>query len=167
MEATDIKSKVNVVENYLEDFNKKNGFVITFCDQDKACRILSMGFSEIRGLSYEDCIDYSILLANYSLYIQKIINRESSLVYFLEESIKKTISNIINQQKAYSYEERYILAVRQDEAAKNFMKEKVHRAMKVSELQFISTRIHNVSELLKKKAEMFRGKYEQVNTRDN
>jgi len=142
--------------NVTDDLNKVDGFLdkleevwgLSQSYNSKihcaAFEILNTDYSDIK-LTPEDYLNNSIILSQYAFQLQRIINREEARVHYIKNRIDKIVLPNINQQNAYYYNDKRNLAIAQDSVAQALLKEQTVIELKVKRLQFLSTRVENLS----------------------
>lgn len=110
----------------------------------EAFEILNANYIENK-LTSEDYLLKSVTLSQYAFQLQRIINKEEARVHYLNARIDKIVMPQINQQNAYYYNDKRNLAIAGDSVAQSLLKEKTLIELKIKRLQFLSTRIENMS----------------------
>lgn len=108
----------------------------------------SMSRDGIEKLTPEDCAQIALRLAQYSLFLQRTINREIARHNWAEESIKESIADEINSYKGYGYIEKSIQAIKHNDKASGLNKIKKYAKQRIDRLSYISNNIKNLSDIL-------------------
>jgi hypothetical protein len=109
-----------------------------------AFEILNTDFRNVK-LTSEEYLQKSITLSQYAFQIQRLINIDETRVHYLNARIDKIVLPLINQQQAYYYNDKRNLAISSDSVASELLIEKVKIELRIKRLQFLSTKIENVS----------------------
>lgn len=109
---------------------------------------LTMDRNVLEKLSPEDCAQISYRLAQFSLHIQRTLNRENARLNWAEETIKETIADDINNYKGYGYVEKSTQAIKHNEKASALNKIKKYAKQRSDRLTYISSCIKNLSDIL-------------------
>jgi Ribonuclease G/E len=96
----------------------------------------------------EDCGQISYRLTQFSLHIQRTINREIARANWAEENIKVTIADDINAYKGYGYIEKSYQAIKHNEKANALNKIKIYAKQRVDRLSYIANSVKNLSDIL-------------------
>lgn len=109
---------------------------------------LTMNRDELEKLCPEDCGQISYRLAQFSLFLQRTINREIARLNWAEENIKITIADEINTYKGYGYLEKSNQAIKHNEKAGSLNKIKIYAKQRVDRLSYMANSIKNLSDIL-------------------
>lgn len=116
--------------------------------EEELSKYLSMNRDELEKFTPEDCGQISYRLTQFSLHIQRTINREIARANWAEENIKVTIADDINSYKGYGYIEKSYQAIKHNEKANSLNKIKTYAKQRVDRLSYIANSIKNLSDIL-------------------
>lgn len=116
--------------------------------EEELSKYLSMSRDELEKFTPEDCGQISYRLTQFSLHIQRTINREIARTNWAEENIKVTIADDINTYKGYGYIEKSYQAIKHNEKASALNKIKIYAKQRVDRLSYIANSIKNLSDIL-------------------
>lgn len=142
----------------LDKYEESLGFI----ESNQAFTIINLPFRELNKLTPDLCCEYSILLTQFNFYIQQQINKERSKIFWLEEKIKKIIRSRLNQQKGYSYDERRMAAIAEDNVASQLEDHKIQIQLKLSRIEYLTDKIKNLADKLIELAKFKRRNNEQI-----
>lgn len=113
--------------------------------------ILEMKQNELRALSREDCFNYAFILAQFAAALQKEHNRQYAKLKWANHNLDIVVgSEYANYgDKFTKYEVKKILIIEDNIYAKTLNKIILDAITKLEEFNFISTRISNMSDILK------------------
>lgn len=78
---------------------------------------LHISDQQIKSMSPEEMDENAVLLANFSVHIQKQININTSRINWAESRLGQIIAKQCSNVKAYSYEERRLIIIHNNEHA--------------------------------------------------
>lgn len=111
--------------------------------------ILNLGPDEVRKLTANDCFAYSVVVAQFSYYIQKLINTEESRHNTLEHRISHMIAARLYQTGAYDPKERRLLAIEESPTAKELELARTATRGRILRLQYTGQRLDLLANMLK------------------
>ena len=140
-----LESQLEILDNY----GKSIGLNSIKFNNDVE-KILELSLEEIRTTSIEDSLTYSYALARYSGFLQKECNRHSSKLKWANHNLSIIVGKLYNNygDKWTKLEERKIQIINDNDAAQSLNKIILENTLKLEELQFISTRINTMSNIL-------------------
>lgn len=127
----------------LGKYSNTHGFT-----DDEINRYFSMTRDAIEKLPPEDCSLVALRLAQYSIFLQRTINRDIARYNWAEETIKETIADDINNYKGYGFVEKSLQAIKHNEKASALNKIKKYAKQRMDRLSYISGNIKNLSDIL-------------------
>ncbi len=141
-----IEVEVTKVENYIDKFqtDQKLPQSLAVSVQTEVEELLSQDIGNLK-LTAEMYGEKALKLSQFSFFLQKQINKESAKIIWLNKKIDGIIGPRLKQQKAYSWEERKLSAIAEDDAAVKFDKLKVMSEMKVSSLSYLGMKIDGIA----------------------
>jgi len=141
-----IEVEITKVENYIEKFHSDNKLPPSLNQsvQMEVEQLLSQDIGEMK-LTAELYGEKALKLSQFSFFLQKQINKENAKIIWLNTKIDGIIGPRLRQQKAYSWEERKLSAIQEDDAAIKFNKLKIMSEMKVASLSYLGMKIDNIA----------------------
>jgi len=109
---------------------------------------LQMDRVELRALSADDCGEISYLLGQLALEIQREINKQTAIEKWLDAQINKTVADLVGNYKIYNYEGQKQAAIKDNEYARKCQEAKMNAVVRVSQLNYMSQEIKNLSGIL-------------------
>jgi hypothetical protein len=108
----------------------------------------SMSRDIIEKLTPEDCAQISYRLAQYALFLQRTLNRETARFNWAEETIKETIADEVNNYKGYGFIEKSLQAIKHNDKASGLNKIKKYAKQRMDRLSYLAGNIKNLSDIL-------------------
>jgi hypothetical protein len=106
----------------------------------EARRLLGMAPSAVRKMGAVECGESAYVLGQFAFRLQQAQNREQGRVTWATEAVKRTIAPRVDKYSGYSFEERKLKAVRDDEAASKLDAIRVRAQMRLDRLSFMAAR---------------------------
>lgn len=108
---------------------------------------LTMSRADISALTADDAGEIGFMLAQYSFYIQKTVNRHQAMMNWAEANIKTIVARTIDQYNApYStFEEKKMKAIAGNDAAMVFQQFIVEAKKRIDTLSYLSQKIESMS----------------------
>ena len=103
---------------------------------------------ELEKLTPEDCAQIAYRLGQFSLHIQRTINREIARYNWAEETTKETIADEINNYKGYGYVEKAYQAIKHNDKASALNKIKKYAKQRSDRLSYLANGLKNLSDIL-------------------
>lgn len=145
-----VESRIAELEKNLDDYDKKFSLhkIVISPEVEK---ILELKKEELLVLPRELCFTYGYLLASFSIAVQREYNRQSAKQKWAEHNI-----NIVIGQENDNYGDKYTkfeikkaMVISGNEYAKALNKIMLTALTQVEELNFLSTRINSMADILK------------------
>lgn len=101
------------VQDKLDKFEKDKDIPLPSLpgSEDELNKYLSMNRTEIEALSPTDCGIINVRLKQFSLYIQRIYNKQLSIVKFCESEIRRYVSGKLEQFDKWTKHENKVQAI--------------------------------------------------------
>jgi hypothetical protein len=115
-EKSQAQINLEKVDKALVEYEKGCGIPDTKF-HNEAEQYLSMTHNQLQKLTAEQCGEAAIVLAQFGFHLQRNYNTEMARVTWADESCKSTVAPALNQYKAPSFEERKLLAIRDNDYA--------------------------------------------------
>ena len=109
------------IEQTLSQYEGKAG-LNAIAPKSDCLKYLDCNRETLEKLDSTECVYVSIEIMQYSLFVQRLYNREKSRRDWALANIRVSIANEINQYKAYSYEEKKNMAIANNAFASNLDK---------------------------------------------
>jgi len=146
------KEQVSEWDKVLDEYENTLGFTSyemhnKFSD-DELNLYFTMNRDSIEKLTPEDCAQIAMRLSQYSLFIQRTLNREIARHNWAEETIKETIADEINNYKGYGYIEKSLQAIKHNDKANSLNKIKKYAKQRMDRMSYIANNVKNLSDIL-------------------
>jgi len=145
------KEELQDWDRILDEYESTIGlpkYASSILSEEELSKYLSMNRDELEKFTPEDCGQISYRLSQFSLHIQRTINREIARSNWAEENIKITIADDINTYKGYGYIEKSYQAIKHNEKANALNKIKIYAKQRVDRLSYIANSVKNLSDIL-------------------
>lgn len=145
-----IDEHVEKVSSKLDAFEMSVGLPVWVhpATETEAKRLLSLEPESLQKMSSIDCGEAAFILFQYAMTLQKAINREQAKLTLANASIGKIIGASLAQQKAYAFEERKLLAIRENEAASAWQHVQVNTQMRIDRIVYLSGKVDSMAKSL-------------------
>lgn len=108
----------------------------------------TMSRDMIEKLTPEDCAQISYRLAQYSLFLQRTLNREIARHNWAESTAKETIADEINNYKGYGFVEKSLQAIKHNDKAAALTKIQKYAKQRMDRLSYLANSVKNLSDIL-------------------
>lgn len=141
-----IEEKLENLENLLEQYERVSGLpALQLRNETEAQRLLTLSSGELKGMTAADCGEAAYVLEQFSLHIQRLMNREQERLHWAEDLIRYLIGPELRSITAYSWEERKLLAIRQNDAAVKAEVLRVNAQARIDRLSFVGSKIERTA----------------------
>jgi hypothetical protein len=142
-----IDDELKQINEYLDELEKNIGFPTEFNAStiNRATELMNIDFDRFRPTS-EEAATAALILTSYANNVQRIINKEKSLVMWCSKRIDKIITPRFRQQTAYNYEERKLCAIAEDDVAKRLFELKSKSEIRLTRIETMYFSIKNLAE---------------------
>ncbi len=146
-ESSPLDKRVAEVDKMLEDYEKSLGLPLTtnLTIENEATRLLSVGQTEIRRMTGLECAESATILFNFAFSLQRATNREQGRINWAERSIMKMIAPRIKMQSAATFEERKLLAIKENDLAEKLSQITNQAQLRADRIAFLSTKVENLA----------------------
>ena len=130
-----IEEQIEQVTKYLDGLEEKFGFPTTIHEDtiNRATELMNMDFE--KKLTAEECQTNALILSTYLFNLQRLINKDKSIVIYCTARINKIITPRLKQQIAYNYEERKLCAISEDNIAQTLNKIRLDAELRLSRIE--------------------------------
>jgi hypothetical protein len=144
--AETIKERLGQLDRILDDFERPLGISVVGEDEitQEARRLLQLPPDAVRKFSARDCCVAAYVLSQYTHRLQQAINREQCRVTWAENSIRRLIAPRINNYRGYSFEERRLQAIYDDEAAQEYESTRVRSQLRIDRINYLANKTDNM-----------------------
>jgi len=151
----EIDSKLEEAQTILDAFENQHILKIQY-DGAEIQTIMSLDLKQLELLSVETCANYSYILSQYALYIQKVYNNESSKLKWINNKILDLVCDKLNDYDQYTkYEIKLRLIAKENEIVARLLKLQNLTEQKLDRINFIAS---NINILADKMVEIKRAK---------
>lgn len=150
-----VESQKKAIEEALDKYERKNGLAQIHLTSE-ADKYFAMSLREINELSEKECGNASYLLGQMAYNIQRAINKESGMLTWAKDKLPLLLAGLTDNYPGKSYEERKMSAIREHENLRKIYTIQTQCQQKIDTLNYLSSRIDNLSRILLKLQEMKR-----------
>lgn len=143
--------KMEVVNKALDDYEKEAGLPepIKPGEEEELQVYFSMSRDEIESLSSKNCAAIAFRLAQYSLYIQRLYNRETSRLSWAKATLSEAISVDLKQYDKFTKHEIKVAQIAKENEFVGKIQSIINYAQqRVDRLYFLSSNIKYLSEVM-------------------
>lgn len=140
------EKKINHYHQIIEKAAEKAGDKI-LTSKDKAYEYLNYDTKNISRLNNEDILEAVYILNQLAMLLQQEFNKHKALAEYLEYQVKKVTIKQINNYKCYSYEERLLNAITDNEHASVLDSERLKASSIASRLYGLSDKVQQIAKL--------------------
>ncbi len=112
---------------------------------NRATALMNVDFADFKYTS-EECAINALILTTYGQNLQRVINKEKSLVIWCDKRINKIITPLFKQQSAYNYEERKLCAIADNDVATRLYQIKSEAEIRLTRMESIYYTVKNIAE---------------------
>lgn len=134
------KARMDRVTKALDDYEKSVG-IPTIEPHSEAEQYLNMTHFQLSKLTAIECGEAAAVLAQYAFHLQRSHNKEAARSNWAEESTDREIAPKLSQYNAYSFKERRMLAVADNEYALNLDKIKSWGKARAERLAYLASKV--------------------------
>lgn len=132
------------VQEELDNFERGIGLSAPFpANEIEVNKLLSMDHSLMSKFTAEQCGEAALTLTQFSIHLQRAVNKLHADIRMYESSIKRIIAGKLNNTKGISFEERKMIATSNDDVASNLEKKLINTQLKLDRLSFLSQKIES------------------------
>jgi hypothetical protein len=145
------KEQMETVVKALDDYEKSIGLPepITPGTEEELQQYFSMNRDELESLSARDCAAISLRLAQFSLYIQRLYNRETSRLNWAKTTLSESIAKEFGNYSQYTkYDIKVALIAKENEFVRKVQQIINYAQQRMDRLYFLSTNIKYLSEVM-------------------
>jgi|ETNvirenome_6_85_1030632.scaffolds.fasta_scaffold71466_2 hypothetical protein len=141
-----IESQWNEIDQLLNDYDERLCLKhITHSPEVE--KILTISYVELKALSAERCGECAVLLAQYGIFVQKEINRQTAKMKWAEKGIHIMAAKYGKNYSQYmKFEEKQATIISDNSAAFKLHKLKQISQAIVDELSYITSRINTMGQ---------------------
>lgn len=141
------EEKLQHVEELLDEYEKEIGLPPRI---SRECKYLEMTEEEIRNLTPESASEIGCVLDDFSVHLQRHMNKHAARAVWAEENIKLIVANESKNYNISYYEEKKYLIIANHELALRLHKIQTNSRLVMERLAFLPKRIENFSSKLDK-----------------
>jgi hypothetical protein len=132
------------VDEVLREYEKGLG-IKNVSPDIPAEKYLTMSQDEVSRMSAEQCGEASIVLAQYSFYLQRSFNVEIRRVNWAQAMIDRYIAPIMKNYTASSASERKMMAIKDNEFALSCERLRTEAQARVDQINYLSAKVDALS----------------------
>ncbi len=145
-ESRTIDERYADIDAILKDYESSAGIPKNFkINTEKVMEYLQMERDELKTLDLEDCAEISFALSQCAFYVQKQFNEEKAKLNWCDSNINALIAAKVGEYKGYSFEERKLKAISDNDVCLKLNRIKVNAKLRVDRLDGLSAQIQFMS----------------------
>jgi hypothetical protein len=113
--------------------------------QDVAVKFLELPPGDRKKLTPDECADACVVLSQYAAHLHRVAQREEADVVLLKERVRKLAAERAQQQDAFKFEDKMLLAVRESPEASSLDLQRVAAEVKAKRLAYFSNHVDKVA----------------------
>ena len=119
-------------------------------DNPKIKEIINLKSEDLKNLSSETCMEYAYELYAHSEYVERVKQRENTILQWADSSIWYIICNNMNQygDKYTKWQEKYYSAIKENPLSSQILVIKNHAEARLSSIISYSENIKKMAEIL-------------------
>lgn len=150
MAQENIDNRLKLVEEALDKFEKDNGIPLNNSPgpESELEEYLNMDRNDIERLSGTDCAAIAMRLGQFSIYVQRLINRDTAKITWAKQLIAECIAGDPNYDKFRKYELAVELLAKESTAVKRLATIIRYSQQRIDRLAFVATGLKNLSDIM-------------------
>lgn len=147
-----IEEELAQINDVLDNYEKING--IPQCmppgTERELAKYISMGIDELDSYTQEGCAEISYFLSQYSLYIQRLTNKETAnLVWIDKKLIEYTCDKLKDYDQYMKHDYKIGSIARENTVVEQFIKLRCRTQQIIERLAFVASSIKHMSDMMK------------------
>lgn len=145
---TNVVQKMDELDRILDEYEVKHGIKDFKCEDIDP--YLSLTRNELSKMSASDCGEVAFLIERTSLYIQKLINKETARINWAETSMEFLIADKLNNYGGQyaTYQEKKNAAIKDNSVCCKYMNVKVNAQKVVDRMAYLPQRLNSLAKTL-------------------
>ncbi len=131
-----LKETIEQIDKSLEEYEKNCGIPNTGANEEIE-KYFNLSRTQLQKLSADECGEMAYMLAQYNFHLQKCSNTETSRRNWAEDMLKKMTISKVGDYRGYSYEERRLAAIADNEATVKLDKVRIWANMRIDKLNYL------------------------------
>jgi hypothetical protein len=140
-------NKLDLVEIEADIENFIAGLGVTPTKTTPVEEMLSHDPDELEEMNHLECEQNALVLTSYALDLQIKYNKLHSLIKWIDTSIDEMIIGVVNEYKAFTFEERRKLAVKDNSAASSLNAKKLDLVLRRDSMYGIINKLESMAKL--------------------
>lgn len=147
MNKEDATTEMNRRDDLLDEYEKGLGLVSV--QPADISEYLNYTRDQLEKLTPAQCAETSYLLIQYAFFLQRSYNKEMARLNWAKATSKEILAESMGNYKAYSYEERFYQAAKENAYASKLISIQKYCQQRVDRLNFLSASIKSLADCLK------------------
>lgn len=138
-----IQELIAELDAKLEDYETQLGLpkMGPFTNENEVTKLFGMTTEDIRAMSRDEQAEAVVLLEDYQIYLQRVMNREQARIDWCNNFIDRVIAKRIMTYKGYSVDERRMQAIRDNDAATKAHEHLTNFRARLTRISFLPNRV--------------------------
>jgi len=145
------KEKVQYWDEILDNYEQSVGLpkYEPVVEDTELAECLQLNRDTLEKLSSQECAYRAFVLSKYAFNIQRAQNRENAIVGWAKSTIKELIANELSNFKDYSYEAKYIQAVKNNTHATKIQQILTYAEQRAARLNYLSKSLESMANFVR------------------
>jgi hypothetical protein len=146
-----ISEQIDKINDILDDYETVNSIVSPKVSHnlEHIENFINMSYKQLQALGAEECAEGAYLLSQYAFFVQREQNKQIAINNWAQSKLNECLSGeIMNMDSFIKYEVKIAEIVKTNNVAAKLMKITVHATSVVDRLNFLSSNIKHMSDML-------------------
>ncbi len=147
-----IENDLELVNQAIDDYENAKGIpnFIPPGTEEELASYLNVGQEELLKWDSEDCAAGAYFLSQYSIYIQKVCNKESANLKWINRKLAEYRCDKLESYNPYmKYEHKIQLIAKENEVVRKLLKMQGYTEHIIERLNFIPSNIKHMADMLR------------------
>jgi hypothetical protein len=147
-EKSSVDQRAAALQADLDEFENRHGLPPLGEPNVELLKYLDLTAAQLKGMDAEECGIGSVLLAQYSAYLQRVNNQERASIDWCEDNLQAIIRPRLPKVFGYSWEERRSNAIGESDQAKRFEQLMVAAKSRSARIGYLAGKVENTARRL-------------------
>lgn len=149
MSGQTVSEQLKQFQKKLDEYEREVGLpLIQLGNTNEVEKILQVTRRDLQKLGPQEREEYAFILRQFSFHLQRKTNVEQSVVLTCDETIKRRYAPLIAKSRGYSYEERVLSVLHDDEIFQVVSQIRAYAKARLERLAFLSPKIDGLANTL-------------------
>lgn len=146
-----VEERIEKLDNLLDEYEGRIGlskYNENYSKSEEVGEYLSYSRDQLEALSPQDLGGIAYILLQYSIFIQRSLNREVAKIKWAESMMKEIVADKLNNYSGYSYAEKYGKAIKDNDYTIKLNSLQRAAQQRSDRLQFLANGIKGLADVL-------------------